>query len=421
MQADQSNHPVCVAVSDPAMRPGDGSFSFTHVSYAVDTTCRPGHGFGSEWAAGRFRVRRRYRDFSWLDGALAEAYPGAIHPPLPGTGGSFLRGDEDGFIEERRAALEAYLSALVAHPELGPAPMTHVFLCCPDDAAFGTYIKNLSEIAALEGAGGLAGEAASVFAAGELEDLAAVSLERTAMDQKLEAEAESCRRLEARLLQIAKLAEASGAKQHALSAALFGASLAYAELAKAETRKPGADAMRAAGQACNSLSLLAAATAAADKDGLAAPLTIAAHSLGAVQTSLAARAKLRQAARQTCEHWLEKKAAATDKRIASAAAQQRLANLDGTAAAHAAAAAAVAAEARLAAAAAGGGYDDSDDRTVSGGTGDAHHLQVTCAPLAREEVGPWRRGLAVLCRALSHGEVFFRVCLVLVSRSRTRT
>ena len=97
---------IRVEVGRPELVEAEGTLKSSFMLYTLRTAVR--RNFGNEWIAGTYEVRRRYRDFAWLDSRVAGTYPGAIRPPLPGTAGSFLKADDEGFIEGRRRLLEVH-------------------------------------------------------------------------------------------------------------------------------------------------------------------------------------------------------------------------------------------------------------------------------------------------------------------------
>jgi hypothetical protein len=116
-----------IRVTDP-LKHGDGVSAY--VSYKVRAAAA-GAGPPSE-------VIRRFRDFAWLHARLGRTVRGAILPPLPEKttamagrlAGAAL---SPAFVEGRRAGLEAYLSALAAHPLLAPSPDLASFLTAPEE------------------------------------------------------------------------------------------------------------------------------------------------------------------------------------------------------------------------------------------------------------------------------------------------
>jgi|UniRef100_A0A914PTS2 sorting nexin-3/12 len=79
-------------------------------------------------------VRRRYSDFEWLRAEL-ERDSKIIVPPLPGKAFKrqlpFRQDDgifEEGFIEDRRKALEGFLNKVSGHPLAQSEKSLHIFL-----------------------------------------------------------------------------------------------------------------------------------------------------------------------------------------------------------------------------------------------------------------------------------------------------
>jgi hypothetical protein len=114
--------PVTVSVLDPE-KIADGTVT-SHIVFTV--RCVAASSFG-DWTAGVTSVKRRFRDFVWLDGALGDAFPGAIRPPLPK---SSLIGGVNLF--ERRRLLEVFMVRVLCHPELSFAKAVQMFCCCSD-------------------------------------------------------------------------------------------------------------------------------------------------------------------------------------------------------------------------------------------------------------------------------------------------
>jgi len=114
----------------------EGQGISSHFTYEVTTkTSLPQYKFG------QFSVTRRFRDFDWLHAQLALKFPGAIVPPLPEKHSAQVAtlkvtavSQSPGWLEERRAALQRFLHALVAHPTMHTAADLQAFLEKPDDA-----------------------------------------------------------------------------------------------------------------------------------------------------------------------------------------------------------------------------------------------------------------------------------------------
>ncbi|XP_002978248.2 sorting nexin 2A [Selaginella moellendorffii] len=82
-----------------------------------------------EYGGTEFSVRRRFRDFVTLADRLALAYRGYFIPPRPDKSiveSQVMQKQE--FIEQRRVALEKYLSRLAAHPVLRKSEELRLFL-----------------------------------------------------------------------------------------------------------------------------------------------------------------------------------------------------------------------------------------------------------------------------------------------------
>ncbi|KAK0423576.1 hypothetical protein QR680_008218 [Steinernema hermaphroditum] len=82
-------------------------------------------------------VRRRYSDFEWLRAEL-ERDSKIVVPPLPGKALKRMlpfRSDdgifEEGFIEERRRALEQFVNKVAGHPLAQNEKSLHIFLQTP--------------------------------------------------------------------------------------------------------------------------------------------------------------------------------------------------------------------------------------------------------------------------------------------------
>ncbi|CAD7703522.1 unnamed protein product, partial [Ostreobium quekettii] len=80
-------------------------------------------------------VLRRFREFVALDQLLKAKFRGYFIPPRPEKNAVEGQRMKDSFIEERRAALEKYLSRLVSHPEIGPSEEMRLFLETDADLA----------------------------------------------------------------------------------------------------------------------------------------------------------------------------------------------------------------------------------------------------------------------------------------------
>jgi sorting nexin-4 len=84
-------------------------------------------------------VRRRYKDFEWLHGALAARYPGCIVPVLPEKrNDNVLFGFDLEFVEERRKALQTFVFNVCCHPALSHAPEILSFCTSPSPQLYST-------------------------------------------------------------------------------------------------------------------------------------------------------------------------------------------------------------------------------------------------------------------------------------------
>lgn len=109
-----------VDVTDP-VRQGEGVSAY--ISFKIKTrTDHPAYQHAAS------EVIRRYRDFSWLHDALADAHKGVIMPAMPERNAMQKYQPSPAFVEERRRALAVYLRKLVAHPILRDTRELQVFL-----------------------------------------------------------------------------------------------------------------------------------------------------------------------------------------------------------------------------------------------------------------------------------------------------
>lgn len=97
-----------------------------------------------QFRGGNSTVRRRFKDFEWLDDNLrCEVYPGRGPIDLPPLPEKHMFGNLDSdyadnnFVEMRRQGLENYLCNVVAHPEYLHSPSLITFLQA-DDGKFAT-------------------------------------------------------------------------------------------------------------------------------------------------------------------------------------------------------------------------------------------------------------------------------------------
>mmetsp|Transcript_37299 Transcript_37299/g.81235 ORF Transcript_37299/g.81235 Transcript_37299/m.81235 type:complete len:588 (-) Transcript_37299:343-2106(-) len=117
-----------VTVTDPVKRDDCESHlamvGKKYIEYLVTTTTSlPG------FAAGKFSVRRRFRDFVSLAEVLADSHRGYFIPQRPEK--TLMEGQlsaDKEFVEERRVQLEKYLNMLVAHPVLRHSAELRTFL-----------------------------------------------------------------------------------------------------------------------------------------------------------------------------------------------------------------------------------------------------------------------------------------------------
>jgi len=90
-------------------------------------------------ATRHYSVVRRFNDFVWLHNQLSTKYRGFLIPPLPDK--AIIGRFSDGFIDERKRALEIFLSRLVHHPSLSQSHDLHLFLTADQE----TFSKAKSE------------------------------------------------------------------------------------------------------------------------------------------------------------------------------------------------------------------------------------------------------------------------------------
>lgn len=127
---------IRISVSDPqkeaesassSLVPGGGTFVTYHVTTRTDSPDFCGGEVGP--GISEFAVRRRFRDVVTLADRLAESYRGFFVPPRPDKSvveAQVMQKQE--FVEQRRAALERYLTRLAAHPVVGRSDELRVFL-----------------------------------------------------------------------------------------------------------------------------------------------------------------------------------------------------------------------------------------------------------------------------------------------------
>lgn len=132
----------------------------TFVTYLITTKTN-----FSEYRGTDFVVRRRFRDVVTLSDRLSEGYRGFFIPPRPDKSvveSQVMQKQE--FVEQRRVALEKYLSRLAAHPVIGKSDELRVFLQAQGRLPLATSADMASRV--LDGAvrlpGQLLGDAGSV-------------------------------------------------------------------------------------------------------------------------------------------------------------------------------------------------------------------------------------------------------------------
>jgi len=87
-------------------------------------------------------VKRRYRDFEWLETLLRQKYQGLGVPLLPPK--QLIKWIDKAFLEERRAEMQKFLEILTKHPQLKNSPELNFFLTCPDQT-FKDQKQNMEE------------------------------------------------------------------------------------------------------------------------------------------------------------------------------------------------------------------------------------------------------------------------------------
>ncbi|KXS17903.1 hypothetical protein M427DRAFT_54148 [Gonapodya prolifera JEL478] len=119
-----ASNALTVSVQDP-QKHGEGTEA--HTSYLV--VAKSPHDILTHPTVS---ARRRFNEFTWLHRELAEEFPAAILPPLPGrrrlesyvTGSRF----DPEFVEDRRRALQTYLERVARHPSLQRSKALKIFL-----------------------------------------------------------------------------------------------------------------------------------------------------------------------------------------------------------------------------------------------------------------------------------------------------
>lgn len=116
-----------LSVTDPE-RKGEGISQY--ICYKVNSLIEYPEGSGEP--ATQSCVIRRYSDFVWLHESLEEDLKGLLIPALPDKGlmGRFA----PEFVEERRRALQLFLSRIMEHPILRQHMSTLIFLTGTDSA-----------------------------------------------------------------------------------------------------------------------------------------------------------------------------------------------------------------------------------------------------------------------------------------------
>ncbi|GLI63759.1 hypothetical protein VaNZ11_006833 [Volvox africanus] len=115
---------LSITVTDPVKREQGGLFGIKggYVTYLVRTQAR------APSTRPETTVRRRFREFVVLAQLLKGKYRGYFIPPRPEKNAVEGQRMTDGFVEERRIALERYLNKLAQHPVLGASEELRLFL-----------------------------------------------------------------------------------------------------------------------------------------------------------------------------------------------------------------------------------------------------------------------------------------------------
>ncbi|KAG1676261.1 hypothetical protein FOA52_006479 [Chlamydomonas sp. UWO 241] len=132
-----ANAPVRISVDEPERVDATNSLGLktSHWEYTVRTdSALP------ELLSSGMEVRRRYTDFDALHKQLHVEFRGIFVPPLPPK--SLIENNSEEFLRLRRADLQAYLRALVAHPELVTSEALRLFILQP-----GPILRNPAWIA----------------------------------------------------------------------------------------------------------------------------------------------------------------------------------------------------------------------------------------------------------------------------------
>jgi hypothetical protein len=144
-QTDSFSDVLTITVTNPQKIPESGAslaagVTSSYVTYLINT-----HTNISSYQGTDFSVRRRFRDVVTLADRLAESFRGFFIPPRPDKNiveSQVMHKHE--FVENRRAALEKYLSRLAAHPVLCRSDELRLFL-----KAEVNYSWNLAQIVLL--------------------------------------------------------------------------------------------------------------------------------------------------------------------------------------------------------------------------------------------------------------------------------
>jgi len=123
--------PFVVTVNDPVKREATGLFGIKggHVTYLVTTQVVNPNPFNEPFTRGAtFSSRRRFRDFVALADSLKIRLRGHFLPPRPEKNAVEGQRMADGFVEDRRLALERYLNRLAQHPVASKCEELRVFL-----------------------------------------------------------------------------------------------------------------------------------------------------------------------------------------------------------------------------------------------------------------------------------------------------
>lgn len=124
-----SNQLLHIRVSDPVKREQTGLFGMKggYISYLVSTqTQLPNYKPNPQ-------VRRRFKDFVALADLLKVRFRGYFVPPRPEKNAVEAQRLTDGFVEERRLALEKYVNRLAKHPIIACSEELRLFLQCEED------------------------------------------------------------------------------------------------------------------------------------------------------------------------------------------------------------------------------------------------------------------------------------------------